>query len=72
MSRHCEYLRRETVGEPYTGNPSVRFDEGHGLTPVPTLLSPWFKSSSSGAKEEETGQVRMEGSRRTAVYVWTE
>jgi len=33
MSRHCEYLRRETVGEPYTGNPSVRFDEGHGFNP---------------------------------------
>ena len=29
----CECLRRETVGEPYTGNLSVRFDEGHGFNP---------------------------------------
>jgi hypothetical protein len=28
----------KTVGEPYTGNLYVRFDEGNGLTPVPTLL----------------------------------
>jgi hypothetical protein len=29
----------KTVGEPYTGNLYVRFDEGNGLTPVPTLLA---------------------------------
>lgn len=29
----------KTVGEPYTGNLYVRFEEGNGLTPVPTLLS---------------------------------
>ena len=28
-----------TVGEPYTGNLYVRFEEGNGLTPVPTLLA---------------------------------
>ena len=31
--------RERTVGEPYTGNLYVRFDEGNGLTPVPTLLA---------------------------------
>lgn len=29
----------KTVGEPPTGNLYKRFDEGNGLTPVPTLLS---------------------------------
>ena len=28
----------KTVGEPPTGNLYKRFDEGNGLTPVPTLL----------------------------------
>jgi hypothetical protein len=28
------------IGEPYAGNPHVRFDEGRGVIPAPTLPSP--------------------------------
>ena len=50
-------VRRETVGEPYAGNPHVRFDEGeqavHAGCLLSTLLRILFSQSDSGEVSDQ-------------------